>query len=118
MTNNNIKTETIQTNRLTSYLPLQHQVLSLPILQHLQRLQGAHNVHWIDSSFLTDLCASQILQQSVCFVHARVYFSPRICFQVLINFPHQQVGSLLDFALLSLTFDRDLLALEIVHVSE
>lgn len=53
-----------QVDGLTSYLSLQHQVLSFPVLEHLERLQGAHNVHWIDSSLLTDLCASSTYNNS------------------------------------------------------
>lgn len=64
------KNKTAQANGPASHLSLQHQVLPLPILQHLQRLQGTHNVHWIDSSFLTDLCApSKINNTTMCFVY-------------------------------------------------
>lgn len=60
------KNKTAQANGPASYLSLQHQVLPLPILQHLQRLQGTHNVHWIDSSFLTDLCAPNKINNRQC----------------------------------------------------
>lgn len=44
--------------KLQVYLSLQHQVLPLPVLEHLQGLQGADNVHRVDGRLLADLCAS------------------------------------------------------------
>lgn len=44
--------------KLQAYLSLQHQVLPLPILEHLKGLQGADNVHGVDGRLLADLCAS------------------------------------------------------------
>ena len=38
-----------------TYLSLQDEVLSLPVLKHLQGLQGADNVHWVHRGLLADL---------------------------------------------------------------
>lgn len=88
-------------------------MLPLPILEHLQRLQGAHNVHWIDSSFLADLCAPSEMynRRHVTFMHTGSFVQS---FHVLINIYHQVSCD----CLLPLTFDGDFLPLEIVHVSK
>lgn len=57
------------------------------------------------------------IQQTMCFVHSYGRFCSRQSFYVLMNSYYQQVSSLLGLSL-SLTFNRDLLALEIVHISE
>lgn len=43
--------------RLLSYLSFQHQVLSLPVLEHLEGLQSTDDVNWVHCCFLADLCA-------------------------------------------------------------
>lgn len=42
---------------LPYYLSFQHQVFSLPVLEHLEGLQSADNVHWVHRRLLADLCA-------------------------------------------------------------
>lgn len=107
-----------QNNRPASYLSFQHQVLSLPILQHLKRLQGAHDVHRINSCFLTDLCGSKQT-----YITASKFCICSCLFKTIFSgvnkpFPPATAGRVHKFCVFSLTFDRDLLALEIVHVSQ
>ena len=43
------------------YLSLQYKVLPLPVLQHLEGLQGADDVHRVHRRLLADLCGAQRL---------------------------------------------------------
>lgn len=44
-----------------TYLSLQDQVLPFPVLEHLEGLQGADDVHWVNGCLLADLLDGDLL---------------------------------------------------------
>ena len=99
-------------------------MLSFPILQHLERLQRAHNVHRIHCRLLTDLCINKYYngENHVCVLCLQI---PSLPVVINLSQPTNRVFIILTAvkwycltSVFSLTFDGDLFALEVVHVSE
>ena len=48
------------------YLSFQYQVFPLPVLEHLEGLQGTDDIHWVHSCFLADLCKAHNKKNNPC----------------------------------------------------